>query len=275
MKNNLFGYDHNNTWIHQLTGTSKLIFFLLVSVIAMMSYDYRFILIVLLISGWGFIQSQIKWHQIRLVVKLIMAFAGLNLLMVFIFSPEHGVTLYGTRHVIWHLGYFTLTQEQLFYEFNLALKYLVTIPISLIFLITTNPSEFAASLNRIGVSYRLSYALSLTLRYIPDVQNDFQTIKLAQQARGYELSKRGRLSQRLRGTTQIVLPLILSSLDKIQIISQAMELRRFGKKSRRTWYMQRPFQVSDYLTLCLAVFLLLIGIVFMSVDGGRFYNPFI
>ncbi|UQS84826.1 energy-coupling factor transporter transmembrane protein EcfT [Apilactobacillus apisilvae] len=275
MNNNLFGYDHNNTWIHQLTGTSKLIFFILVSIIAMISYDYRFIILILILSIVTFRQSQIKWAQIKLVVKLICIFALLNLVMVFVFSPNHGASLYGTRHVLLNLGYFTITQEQLFYEFNLGLKYLVTVPISLIFLITTNPSEFSASLNKIGLSYRISYSLSLSLRYIPDIQNNFKEISLAQQARGYEMSKKGRLFSRLKGTTQILVPLILSSLDKIQTISQAMELRRFGKNKQRTWYMNRKFGKNDYLTLLCSIIILALGIVFMKLDGSRFYNPFV
>ncbi|GAA6237650.1 energy-coupling factor transporter transmembrane component T family protein [Apilactobacillus micheneri] len=275
MNSNLFGYDHNDTWVHRLTGTSKLIFFILVSIIAMISYDYRFIFLVLLLSIFAFKQSQIKWSQIKFVVKLIVVFAVLNLVMVFVFSPNHGAALYGTRHVLINLGYFTITKEQLFYELNLGLKYLVTVPISLIFLITTNPSEFSSSLNKIGVSYRLSYSLSLSLRYIPDVQNDFKEISLAQQARGYEISKKGKLFSRLKRTTQILIPLILSSLDKIQTISQAMELRRFGKNNHRTWYMNRKFTKNDYGTILLSLFIVVLGILFMKMDGGRFYNPFV
>ncbi len=167
-----------------------------------------------------------------------------------------------------------MTQEQLFYELNLAIKYLVTVPISLVFLITTNPSEFSASLNQICIPYRFSYAVSLALRYIPDVQADFQSISLAQQARGYEISKKGKVMDRIKGTSQILVPLILSSLDKIQVISQAMELRRFGKNKSRTWYMYRKFSRNDYLTLSLAVLIIVIGILFIKIDGGRFYNPF-
>ena len=55
---------------------------------------------------------------------------------------------------------------------------------------TTHPSQFASSLNQIGVSYKIAYSVSLTLRYIPDVQEEYQTIKLSQEARGVELSKR-------------------------------------------------------------------------------------
>ncbi|KRM69537.1 cobalt transport protein cbiQ [Apilactobacillus ozensis DSM 23829 = JCM 17196] len=240
----------------------------------MISYDVRFTLLVLLLSAFIFQQSKIKWQQIKLVVKLIVIFAVLNLITVYIFSPGHGAYLYGTRHVIFNFGYLTMTQEQLFYELNLAIKYLVTVPISLVFLITTNPSEFSASLNQICIPYRFSYAVSLALRYIPDVQADFQSISLAQQARGYEISKKGKVMDRIKGTSQILVPLILSSLDKIQVISQAMELRRFGKNKSRTWYMYRKFSRNDYLTLSLAVLIIVIGILFIKIDGGRFYNPF-
>ena len=38
------------------------------------------------------------------------------------------------------------------------------------------PSEFAASLNRIGNSCRVSCAVALALRYIPDIQREFGTV---------------------------------------------------------------------------------------------------
>ena len=54
---------------------------------------------------------------------------------------------------------------------------------------TTHPSQFASSLNQIGVSYKIAYSVSLTLRYIPDVQEEYQTIKLSQEARGWSCPK--------------------------------------------------------------------------------------
>ncbi|MGH2220989.1 energy-coupling factor transporter transmembrane component T, partial [Enterococcus faecalis] len=81
-----------------------------------------------------------------------------------------------------------------------------------------------------GVSYRISYAVALAIRYIPDIQEVFFNISLAQQARGYEMSKKGGLGQRIKGVAQMVLPLILSSLDRIETVSTGMELKRFGQK---------------------------------------------
>ncbi|WP_086313911.1 cobalt transporter [Enterococcus sp. 7F3_DIV0205] len=271
----MLGYIPDHTVIHKLNGTAKLIFLILLSVACMTTYDTRFLIGMTIFSLVLFRFSNIKWHQISFVVKFIFVFSLLNIIAVYLFAPEYGVELYQSRTVIWEgIGRFTLTQEQLFYEFNLVLKYFCTIPLVLIFLLTTNPSEFASSLNRIGVSYKISYAVALAIRYIPDIQEDFINISLAQQARGFEMSKKGKLSQRLKGTAQIVFPLILSSLDRIETISTAMELRRFGEKKKRTWYAQQSFQTSDFLVMGLAVLLTIISFALFKVNGGRFYNPF-
>ncbi|MGG5343429.1 energy-coupling factor transporter transmembrane component T family protein [Enterococcus sp. AZ192] len=271
----MLGYIPDDTVVHKINGTAKLIFLILLSVACMTTYDTRFLLGMTVFSLILFKFSHIKWHQISFVVKFIFVFSLLNIIAVYLFSPEYGVELYGSKTLIWKgFGRFTITQEQLFYEFNLVLKYFCTIPLVLIFLLTTNPSEFASSLNRIGVSYKISYAVALAIRYIPDIQEDFINISLAQQARGFEMSKKGKLSQRLKGTAQIVFPLILSSLDRIETISTAMELRRFGEKKKRTWYAQQPFHFADIVVIGLALILTALSFALFKVNGGRFYNPF-
>ncbi|WP_086350420.1 energy-coupling factor transporter transmembrane component T family protein [Candidatus Enterococcus clewellii] len=271
----MLGYTPDDTLIHKLNGTTKLLFLILLSVACMTTYDTRFLLGMSVASVVLFKLSNIKWHQISFVIKFIFVFSVLNILAVYLFSPEYGVELYGSRTVLWGgIGRFTLTSEQLFYEFNLVLKYFCTIPLALIFLLTTNPSEFASSLNRLGVSYKISYAVALAIRYIPDIQEDYFDISLAQQARGYELSRKGKFSQRIKGMAQIVFPLILSSLDRIETISTAMELRRFGEKKKRTWYAQQPFHKVDFLVMLLGVLLTIFSFSLFKVNGGRFYNPF-
>lgn len=271
----MLGYIPDDTVVHKINGTAKLIFLILLSVACMTTYDTRFLLGMTVFSLILFKFSHIKWHQISFVVKFIFVFSLLNIIAVYLFSPEYGVELYGSKTLIWQgFGRFTITQEQLFYEFNLVLKYFCTIPLVLIFLLTTNPSEFASSLNRIGVSYKISYAVALAIRYIPDIQEDFINISLAQQARGFEMSKKGKLSQRLKGTAQIVFPLILSSLDRIETISTAMELRRFGEKKKRTWYARQPFHFADIVVIGLALTLTALSFALFKVNGGRFYNPF-
>ncbi len=67
---------------------------------------------------------------------------------------------------------------------------------ALLFILATNPSEFAASLNKIGVSYKISYSVSIALRYIPDIQREYHDISFAQQARGIDMSKKKKVRKK-------------------------------------------------------------------------------
>ena len=79
---------------------------------------------------------------------------------------------------------------------------------------------------------------------------------------------------RLKNSVNILLPLILTSLNRIDVISNAMELRGFGKNKKRSWYMKRPFVKRDFITLGLGVVLLIISLT-VTIRFGRFYNPFV
>ena len=274
MNNRLVGYHAGTSFLHRLSGASKLLFLLLVSLAAMLSYDTRLLLVIGLGALSLFATSGIRLKDISFVLSFALAFALLNVLMVYLFAPQYGVEIYGEKTVLLDgLGAYSITAQELFYLFNLALKYVCTIPLALIFLMTTHPSQFASSLNQIGVSYKIAYSVSLTLRYIPDVQEEYQIIKLSQEARGLELSKKANFVQRVKGNLQMISPLIFSSLERIETISTAMELRRFGKNKKRTWYTYQEMTTRDRLIILGSIFMVILSIVLIWVNKGRFYNP--
>jgi len=272
----MLSYIERQSPVHQLTGVTKLICFMIWSSIAMLTYDTRVLVFLFLFSICVFIVSKVKLREVAFVLLFILLFLMINNLAIYLFSPQEGVKIYGTSHVLVDIGggRYSLTLEQLFYQLNVTLKYFTVIPAAILFIVTTNPSEFAASLNRIGVSYRISYAVALALRYIPDIQRDFRTISLSQQARGIDMSRKEKLPKRIKNAASIIIPLILSSLDKIEVISNAMELRGFGKNKKRTWYRARPFQKIDIVTIILFILILAVSLFVTFHDGDRFYNPF-
>lgn len=266
----VLGYKPGDRFVYRINATAKLLFFILISVSAMITYDTRYLIFVAGSSLILFWFSGIPLSSVKRVAQFAAAFAALNILFVFLFDPNYGVRLYGTRTIIWG----PVTAEELFYLFNLILKYFCTIPLALLFILTTNPSQFASSLNRIGLPYRSSYAVSLALRYIPDMQEKFLAIRNAQEARGMELSKKGHLLNKIKLNVQLLLPLIFSSLEQIDTISTAMELRRFGKRKKRTWYMYQPLTARDLLVIALAFIGIGLVIALFFVNHGRFFNPF-
>lgn len=273
---NLFNYIDRPSPIHRLTGACKLVCLIAWSLAAMTSFYTPLLIVMTVASFLLFRIAKLKVKDISFMLGVMFVYIVMNNVLIFLFSPDHGTSIYGTQTVLMKLfGPYVVTAEQLFYHLNVILKNACTIPIVLLFVCTTNPSEFAASLNRIGVSYRISYAVALALRYIPDIQREYRDISLAQQARGTEMSKKASLVNRLKAASSILIPLILSSMERIETISNAMELRGFGKGRKRSWYSARKFSKMDFLCMIVCLLLMVLSLAITYFNGGRYYNPFI
>ncbi len=275
MSSPLLGYVPRQGWLHTLTGVSKLVLVLALVVGAMISFDARYLLGLSLLSVVLWVVSRVRLRDLAVVLWLIAIFMVLNNLLIFVFAPGYGEQLFGSRTLLvdgpWR---WDLTAQQLFYQLVVTLKYFAVLPGVLLFITTTRPPEFASSLNRIGVPYRAAYAVSLALRYIPDVQRDFRTISQAQQARGLDVSRKVGLGTRIRNLTSTLMPLLLGAFDRIESVAAAMELRGFGRGKGRTWFDQRPLRTRDVVVMVAAVLLLAASIVLVVLGGGRWWNPF-
>lgn len=273
---NIFNYIDRPSPIHRLTGATKFVCMLLWSFAAMCTYDTRLLIMLAVFSMILFKVGRIKIKDVSFMLGFTAVFLVMNTLLLYLFSPHHGSDIYGTMTYLFGMsGKYAPTAEQLFYQFNYILKYMATIPAVLLFICTTNPSEFASSLNKIGVKYSIAYAVALALRYIPDVQRQYHEISQASQARGIELSNKESLIKRLKSISAILIPLVLSSMDRIEVISNAMELRGFGKNKKRTWYMGRDFRFGDFLSLAVCILLVIIALFLNVKNGGRYFNPFV
>ena len=272
----VLNYIPKDSFIHDLTGTTKLIVFLLLSTVSIITFDIRVIAGLLLFCLINFMISKLKLSDIRYMLGFIGIFLVMNFILLYIFNPNYGPELYGSRTVLFHIaGRYDVTLEQLFYQLNVSSKYFIALPLAVLFISTTNPSELAASLNSIGITYKVAYSVSLALRYIPDIQKDYHDISQAQQARGIELGKGVSLLKRLKNAINILFPLILVSINRIDTISNAMDLRCFGKKKKRTWYMKKNFSYKDWITLAVTVAVTAVSLIVTFSNGSRFYNPFI
>jgi len=272
-----FGISYVDTQspLHGLNGITKFALFMAWVTVVLTTFDLRLISL-LIVSGL----MLLKMTRVPVkVYKPLLIGTGsvllLNALFMFLLAPQQGSEYIGTTTILLELpGNYSLTQETLFYLVTVTLKYFSMFPIALVFVFTTHPTEFAASLNRIGVPYKIAYAVSLTLRYLPEVKNDFVNIMHAQQARGLDISKNTPLMQRLQNVAKILGPLIFSSLDRADEISNAMTLRGFGRHSSRTWYSAKPLGRNDKLCLTAIAVIVVLAIVKRWIDTELFWYPF-
>ncbi len=276
MRNQVLSYAEKNTPLHRLSGVTKLIFFLLWCIASALTYDTRVLIVMIAISMILFAISKTEWKQVGSVFKFILVMMIINVIAIFLLSPYQGCEIYGTKTVL-AAGFkgHQITAEELFYLFNVVIKYFTVTPAIFIFLVTTNPSEFAASLNLVGIPYMVAYSIAIALRYIPDVQDDYTRIHNAQQARGIEMSGKAKLMDRIKHTAAIIFPLLFSTMERIDVVSNAMELRGFGKHKKRSWYSAKKLKTADYAVIIVTVIFVAAALAFTFYDGSRFYNPFV
>ncbi|MDR0899763.1 MAG: energy-coupling factor transporter transmembrane protein EcfT [Lactobacillaceae bacterium] len=271
----VLGYRPRNSFFENFNPISKLLLFVLISAISMFSFDVRYLFVLAVLSTVALLFSRIRYREYKTIVILVAIFALINLGMYIVIDPGFGTKIFGTTHNILKIGYLQVTQELLFYELALVLKYFITVPLAIIFFFTTNPNQFAASLNKIGVPYKIAFSVSLALRYIPELQLNYRNSRNVQMAKGYfSINEKQNLKKRIQGEIHVIWPLMINSFNKIEQVSYAMELRRFGIKKRRTWFVHKKLTSRDYLLIALVVAITLLGIGLFIYNHGRYWNPF-
>jgi len=268
-------YVSTDSVLHKLNGVTKFMLFLAWVTVVLTTFDLRIIITLILVGVTLLKLTRVPFSVYKPLLIATASVLSLNALFMFLLAPQQGTDYIGSSSVLVQLwGDYSLTQETLYYLITVTLKYFSMLPIALVFVFTTHPTEFAASLNRLGVPYKIAYAVSLTLRYLPDVKNDFINIMHAQQARGVDFSKKVSLLSRIKNVAKILGPLIFSSLDRADEISNAMTLRGFGNNSKRTWYSLKAMTKIDYVMISIIVMVVILAITKRIVETQLFWYPF-
>jgi energy-coupling factor transport system ATP-binding protein len=269
-------YEETDSPLHQLNGVTKFILFLTWIVFCLTTFDIRFLMVSTIISFSLLSLTRIPLRKFSPYIMGMLTVIALNAMFIYLFSPDQGTRYLGSRTIILgpeHARY-SLSAETLFYLVVVCLKYFSIFPMALLFVSITHPSQFASSLNRLGISYRISYAVALALRYLPEVTKSYMHILHAQMARGVDFSSQTPLKKRLSSVGRVITPLVFSSLDRIDVITNAMVLRGFARSKSRTWYMQRKLKSVDFVVMALIMALLAASLYSRFIGKVMFWYPF-
>ena len=268
-------YIERQSLFHSLDGSIKLLMLIAWTFFAFAFMDAR-VFLAMIVIGLGLLKvSKLPNKAIWPLLLFIFIFTIFNSAFLLLITPEFGSKLTGTYTDAIHIGFYRITLETIFYCVTLSLKYIAIMPITILFLFTTHPSNFASSLNRIGVPYRVAYSVSIALRYIPDVKAEVENIINAQEARGVAFKKGdASIPKRLKNYATVMMPLLLSSFNRIEVVSNAMDLRGFGKNKKRTWYHRRKYSGMDLTFAAISFLVLVAGIAIKTGIGAIYWYPF-
>lgn len=269
--NNRFviNYTPGPTYLHQLSGFTKVFLFIIMTVAIIATYDVRILIPLGLINLAEIISMKPNWKPI--IFMFLFTFFTVTVIgniMLFVVSPDAGLNNCGTETIIWASasGRFYISKEWLWYVFAVFIKRTVSFFSVMAFALATTPSEFTSGLNKCGLPYKVCTIISLAYRTIPDIANDFVDIRNSMMMRGVELGKKASLGKRLKNNVTLLVPLIMSSFGKVTNIANAMDLRGYGKNKKRTWYAEKEPTRADQLVrgLTIALGVLTIGYLIWS-----------
>ena len=254
------------TFLDRLTGKTKVRLFFAFVVLLIVTWDIRVILPALLVTMAGLFSLHARLKSVKAITAFVILTNLFNLFLIWVVEPDYGATICGGSTVLFRLtSFYVVTAETLWYFFVRFCKMMATFIAAMTFIQCITPSEFAAGLYANKVPYKVCMIVSIAFRYIPDILRDFTNIKLSMQARGMELDpKKTSLWTRLKQNVLILVPLLITSFDRVGNIANAMDLRGFGKKDTRTYYSEhdevpgdrtmRVFYIALYLFIIVLIF---------------------
>lgn len=174
------------------------------------------------------------------------------------------------------IGPFAVSDQAVFYGLAIVFRLVGYFAASLLFVLTTDPSDFVQALiQKLHISYRFGYGAHAAYRFVPLFDTELATIRAAHRVRGVRDS--GGPVARWRQFSGYLIPLLAGSVRTAERVALAMDARGFGSTERRTFYRQSTFGRGDVAFSTGALAILGTMIVFLAHLGwlGRLVPPFI
>lgn len=262
----LIKYQIGDSFLEKLNGRTKVLLWFSSIFLLMLSYDLRILIPSFLLHFFLFWTLKRREVFLKAVIGVVLFSNLFNIGLLYLYNPLIGSDMAARQTLLFEwTPYFVLSYETLIFFLARLLKVMGSLFLSLWFVLSITPSQLAEGLYKLGFSYRVGTIISLALRYVPDVLKDYQSIKEAMQLRGEELStQKSSLLKRIARAAQLLIPLLLISFERVEVIASAMELRAYGRFKGRTYYVTQNDQKKDVWVNGFSVFQMVLFIMYLS-----------
>lgn len=250
----LFLYLDRDTFVHRLDPRTKMFLLVGTFVIAFLFVNplYGLVVLALVLAFGALARSLINLKRIWFILLMIGV----------VTSALWSVFASGETPLFWFVE-----QEAVLYGIGVALRIDTTIIAGMIFLSTTRNEEIATGLVKLGIPYRVAFAVSTALRLVPTIVATGSTIGQAQRSRGLDLDS-GSIIERVRKRVPLLIPVFVSTIRSTNVFSMALESKGFGASPKRTYFLQLSMTRQDVLVLLVFVVLLAVAIALRLAGYG-------
>jgi len=196
----------------------------------------------LVVLATATIFARVPLRTIILSSRLIF---GLGLLlMVFHFFADPGAAVF-------RIGPLSITdgglREGPVFFFRLS----VVVLASFVLIWTTHPRDLMVSLSNAGIPYRFAFAVFLTMRFLPLIQREVNTVKSAHAIRGH--AARSGVVRRIKLWQRYMFTVLVNGLRRAESTATAIDSRGFGAYPDRTYLKRVEFRPTDVLLVLVFV----------------------
>ncbi len=237
-----------NTVIHRLDPRTKILLFVY-SFIVIVLYEHPLWLLPITLLVLLHTAVARSWRNLWRIRVLLLILTVWSLILWNFFAK-------GETHLFW-----IVDEESLLFSIARTMLLLVMIIAGVNLISTTRNEELVLGMIRLGLPYRVGFAISTALRLVPTTAASLQTIAQAQRSRGLDLDS-GNILERIRKYVPLLIPVFITTIRSTNIFGMALESKGFGAREDRTFYLQlhsgpldRILQIGGALLVLVAIYL--------------------
>jgi energy-coupling factor transport system permease protein len=245
--------------LHLLHPLSKFVWLILITVFIFIIKDG---LLIFAIAGWCLIYIFAVYPQIWKIRGFKFALiTGMVLFILYVLFDKTGRILFDPGFSL-----LRLTSGGFFNGILYSGRFLTIVTVSYLFVLTTDPTDLAYSLMRIGVPYRVGFMLVTALRLSPLLEDEGRTIYQAQLVRGVRYDE-GNVRQFILVIRQFMTPLLISAIRRADKLVFSMEGRGFGQYKNRTFRQKPKFKGWDIFFNLIMTTITAVVLILNSLEG--------
>ena len=259
-------YTFHNTFIHRLDARNKI--FLMILCMVGIFFQFKMWSTALFLSGLYFIALIILMIISKVnFLSLFKSLAGMwmfiiILMAIYIFIPNNNYYL----PTAFTIGSLQVKWDAFCQSGYIILRLILMISLTMVLTSTTKPMDMTYAFEWYLLplkplhfpTHEVAMTLSIALRFIPTLLDETERIMKAQASRGVDFN-RGGLFKRFAAVVSLIIPLFVSALERSEELANAMIVRGYDPRAKRTRYRLLRFSWRDIIAF------LLVGAAFAGI----------
>ncbi|MGL6024263.1 MAG: energy-coupling factor transporter transmembrane component T family protein [Cetobacterium sp.] len=234
MEKKLLGkYIEGDSWLHNIAPHLKIIIGIVFSIITVLFNKLDFFLFMSIVIFVVIKTSKISIRDFLFGIKPLIYIMVFTLFFQFIFTTG--------GEELFQIGRIKISLKALENISIVFFRFLILSGMAFLLTYTTSPIEIThgledmfSPLQKIGIPVKdLALVLSISLRFIPVFFNEIERIKIGQASKGMEIDEL-KYIEKMKNYAHIIIPLLFSALKRGEELADAMEIKGYSLKNRKT-----------------------------------------